>query len=134
MGIVRVGWRWFVLAALATFLSACDVIGGASIDDIVLTTGLNADFCPLDEVTSFSPESTFYCSLKVSNLRPGSTVSSRWYYAEQFIDEVDYEVRTGGSGCVGFELSSPDPWPRGRYRVEIYLNGRLEREAAFVAV
>jgi hypothetical protein len=126
--------RWcLVLAALAALLSACDVVGGASIDDIVLTTGLDTDYCPLDEVTAFSVQSPFYCSLKVSNLRPRSTVASRWYFGEQFIEEINYEVQAGGSGCVGFELTSPNPWPRGQYRVQVYLDGHLERVATFVA-
>ncbi len=132
--VLRAG-RWcVVLAALTTVLSACGVMGGgSSIDDIILTTGVDADYCPLDEVTAFSSQNPFYCSLKVSNLQPGSTVTSRWYFAEQLIEEINYEVRTGGSGCVGFELSSPNPWPRGQYRVDVYLDARLERMATFVA-
>ena len=130
--IVRMGWRFLILAALTILLSACDIIGGRpSIDDIVLTTALDADYCPFDEVTTLPSDSPFYCSVKVSYLRTGSIVSSRWYFGEQFIEEVSYEVQAGGSGCVGFELSSPNPWPSGGYRVEVYLNGQLERTATF---
>ncbi len=126
------GRRFFILAALTLLLSGCDIIGGSpSIDDIVLTTALGADYCPVDEVTTFPPDSPFYCSLEVSNLRTGSTVTSRWYFGEQFIEEISYQVQAAGSGCVGFELTSPNPWPRGGYRVEVYLSGRLERMATF---
>jgi len=126
------GWRSCILMALTLLLSGCDILGGsASIDDIVLTTALDADYCPLDEVTTFSADSSFYCSVIVSNLRTGTTVTSRWYFGEQFIEEINYQVQTGGSGCVGFELSSPNPWPRGGYRVEVYLGGHLERAATF---
>lgn len=133
--ILRVGWRFCILAALLFLLSACDIIGGSStIDDIILTTALDADYCPadpLDEVTTFPAEGPFYCSVMVSNLRTGSTVSSRWYFGEQFVEEINYEVQAGGSGCVGFELTSPNAWPRGGYRVEVYLDGHLERTASF---
>lgn len=129
---LRMNWRVFILAALALLLSGCDVIGNTpSIDDIVLTTALDASYCPVDDVTTFPPESPFYCSVKVSDLRIGSTVASRWYFGEQFVEEINYEVQAGGSGCVGFELTSPNPWPRGGYRVEVYLNGQLERMATF---
>jgi hypothetical protein len=130
--ILRVGWRFCILLTLTSLLSACDIIGGsASIDDIILTTALGADYCPVDEITAFAAESPLYCSVIVSNLRTGSMVTSRWYFGEQFIEEISYEVEMGGSGCVGFELTSPNPWPKGGYRVEVYLNGHLERTASF---
>lgn len=132
--ILRVGWRFCILVAFTFLLSACDFIGGtASIDDIILTTGLDVDYCPIDEeeVTTLAADGPLYCSVIVSSLRAGSTVTSRWYFGEQFIEEINYEVETGGSGCVGFELTSPNPWPKGGYRVEVYLDGRLERTASF---
>jgi hypothetical protein len=129
---VRAGLRVLSTVGLALLVSACSVLGGtASIDDIILTSALDADYCPLDEVTTFSPSGPFHCSVKVSDLQPGSTVTSRWYFGGQLIDEINYEVQTGGFGCVGFELTSANPWPRGGYRVEIYLDGHLERTASF---
>ena len=117
---------------LMILVSGCDVIvSPSSVDDIVLTTALNDDYCAIDDVTTFSPNGPFYCSVMASNLRSGSALASRWYYGEQFIEEINYEVQEGGHGCVGFELTSPNPWPRGSYRVEIYLNGHLERMATF---
>jgi len=130
--ILRTGRLLLTLAALAFLLSACDVLGGtSSIDSIALTTALDADYCPTDEVTTFDPVHPFYCSVKVSNLRAGATVASRWYFGEQFIEEISYQVQEGGHGCVGFELTSPSRWPRGGYRVEVYLDGHLERIATF---
>jgi len=129
---LRTGVRTLAVAALAIAVSACSVISGtSSVDDIVLTTALDADFCPIDEMNTFSPNGSFYCSLRVTNLQTGSTVTSRWYYGEQFIEEINYQVQSGGHGCVGFELTSPNPWPRGGYRIETYLDGNLERMATF---
>jgi len=129
---LRAGWRLIAILILMMLVSACDVIvSPSSVDDIVLTTSLNDDYCPIDEVTTFASNGPFYCSVKVSNLRSGTAVASRWYYGEQFIEEINYEVQAGGHGCVGFELTSPNPWPRGSYRVEVYLNGHLERMATF---
>lgn len=126
------GGRRLALAALAMVVSACSVIAGASsVDDIVLTTALDADYCPIDETTTFPSNGPFNCSVKVSNLQPGSMLTSRWYYGEQFIEEINYQIQAGGHGCVGFELTSPNPWPRGGYRVEVYLDGQLERTATF---
>jgi len=126
------GGRLSALAALAMVVSACSVIGGgSSVDDIVLTTALDADYCPTDETTTFLSNGPFNCSVKVSNLQAGSTLTSRWYYGEQFIKEINYRIQAGGQGCVGFEMTSPNPWPRGGYRVEIYLDGQLERTASF---
>ncbi len=130
--ILRVGCQLCVMAVLAVLLSACDVFaGGSSINDIVLTTALDADYCPVDDVTVSAADRPFYCSVQVSNLRTGSTVTSRWYFGEQFIEEINYQVEAGGFGCVGFELTSPNHWPKGGYRVEVYLNGHFERSTTF---
>jgi len=126
------GGRLVALATLAVVVCACSVIaGGSSVDDIVLTTAMDADYCPIDEISTFSPNGPFNCSVEVSNLRTGSTLTSRWYYGQQFIEEITYQIQAGGHGCVGFELTSPNPWPRGGYRVEVYLDGQLERMATF---
>ena len=132
--ILRMGWRFFILVALVLLLSACDIIGGGpSIADITLTTALNTDYCPVDEVTVYSPEEDFNCSVRASNLGSGSIITFRWYFGEQLVEEANYRFETGGSGCAGNEMKcvSPCPWPRGGYRVEVYLDGRLERTAAF---
>jgi hypothetical protein len=128
--LLPISGRFLAIIALVA-LSGCSLAGGSTIDDIVLTSALDADYCPVDEVTTFSSGGPFYCSALVSNLGPGSMVSSRWYHGEQLIEEINYQVQSGGDGCVGFELTSPNPWPRGGYRVEIYLDGHLERMATF---
>lgn len=129
--MLRVGLRFLVLSTLI-MLSGCDLAGsGSSIDDIVLTSALDADYCPVDEVTTFSSSSPFYCSARVSNLQAGSTVTSRWYHAGQLVEEINYLVQAGGHGCVGFELTREHAWPRGGYRVEVYLDGKLQRMATF---
>ena len=129
--MVWAGLRFLAVAALIVS-SGCGLArGGSSVDDIVLTSALDADYCPVDDVTTFSSSGPFYCSARVSNLQPGSTVTSRWYYGGQLVEEINYQVQAGGHGCVGFELTSAHVWPRGGYRVEIYLDGELQRMATF---
>ena len=132
--ILRLGCQLCVMAVLAVLLSACDVFAaGSSINDIVLTTALDADYCPVDEVTTFPTDRPFYCSAQVSNLRAGSTVTFRWYFGEQFIEEASYRFESSGSGCASHEMKcvNPCPWPRGGYRVEVYLDGHFERSTTF---
>jgi hypothetical protein len=129
--MLRVGLQCLALSTLI-MLSACALAGGGStIDEIVLTSALDADYCPVDEVTTFSSTSALYCSARVSNLQAGSTVTSRWYHGGQLVEEINYRVQAGGHGCVGFELTSEYAWPRGGYRVEVYLDGELQRTATF---
>jgi len=131
---LRTSWLPLTLAALAFLVSACDVVGGgSSIDDIVLTTAPDADHCPTDEVTVYSPEDDLHCSVRASNVRPGSIITFRWYFGEQLIEEASYRFESSGSGCASHEMKcvNPCPWPRGGYRVEVYLDGHLERSATF---
>jgi len=40
------------------------------------------------------------------------------------------EINTG-SGLVHFQLSNDNLWPLGKYKVEIYLNGKLAKTLEF---
>ncbi len=44
------------------------------------------------------------------------------------IDEVE---KTSGDATIVFDLSNTQPWPTGNYKVELYLNDKLDRTLEF---
>ena len=89
-----------------------------------------------DLTTTFAPGDTFYCLVQLANA-PGETkVKAVWSAVEvqgvepnRKIDEV--EVATG-SGPIQFNLTNKTgAWPTGRYKVDLYLDGKLDRTLEF---
>jgi hypothetical protein len=83
----------------------------------------------------FGPNDTFYCVVKLANAPDDTTVKSAWTAVQvegaepnTFIDETEI---TSGSGTLHFELSNTNPWPVGTYKVDLYLNGELDRTLEF---
>jgi len=85
--------------------------------------------------TVFAPDETFYCIVELANAPDDTTVKAAWTAVEAegvepnlFIDEAEL---TTGSGTLHFELSNDNLWPTGKYKVDLYLNGKLERTIEF---
>lgn len=85
--------------------------------------------------TVFSPNDIFYCVVELANAPDDTTVKAAWTAVQAegadpntFIDESEL---TSGSGNLQFNLSNTNPWPRGTYKVDLYLNGELDRTLEF---
>jgi hypothetical protein len=85
--------------------------------------------------TVFAPDETFYCVVELANAPDDTTVKAAWTAVEAegvepnfFIDEAEL---TSGSNTLHFKLNNDNLWPGGKYKVELYLNGKLERTLEF---
>jgi hypothetical protein len=85
--------------------------------------------------TTFAPQDTFYCIVQLANAPDDTKVKAVWTAVEVAgndpntqIDEAEMEY---GSGSVTFNLTNNGDWPTGKYKVEIYLNDKLDRTLEF---
>jgi hypothetical protein len=88
-----------------------------------------------EPTTVFGLNDIFYCIVYVANGPDDTNVKAIWYGAEteggEPTTQLD-EVNTNqGSGSITFNLSNQEAWMPGAYRVEIYLNGVLDRTLDF---
>ncbi|PYS89768.1 MAG: hypothetical protein DMF64_16850 [Acidobacteria bacterium] len=82
--------------------------------------------------TTFSPtDHTVYCVAELNKLAKGTQMKFSWIAVDvegeekgSKIKDVDY---TTGSleNIVKAHLSLPQDWPKGQYKVEVYINGDL---------
>jgi hypothetical protein len=94
---------------------------------------LSTDEAGQQRTTTFGQDAVFYAKVDVRNAPEDTRVRSIWYAVEAEniepnfkIDEVTYTVPQSGNAMVTFNLSNNMLWPRGRYKVEIYLNDATE--------
>ena len=85
--------------------------------------------------TTFAPTDTFYCVAELANAPDDTRVKASWTAVEvdgeqpnTFIDQAEL---TSGSGALHFKLSNNGPWPAGKYKVELYLNDKLDKTLEF---
>jgi hypothetical protein len=88
-----------------------------------------------ERTTTFAPSEVFHCLVDLKNAPDDTTVKASWTAVEvegadpnTFIDEA---VLTTGSDSLHFELSNNGLWPNGHYKVDLYLNDKLDRTLEF---
>jgi hypothetical protein len=107
------------------------VSGEASLENAVMSRDDSGT-----ELTSvFGPNDVFYCIVDLVNASDDTTVKASWTAVDvqgenpdTFIDEAEI---TQGSGTITFNLTNSNPWPVGKYKVDLYLNGNLDQTLEF---
>ncbi len=85
--------------------------------------------------TTFSPTDTFYCNVTLANAPSDTKVKASWtaVKAEGAQDNIplDSSELTSGDGTLHFKLTNHGPWPAGQYKVDLYLNDKLDKTVTF---
>lgn len=86
--------------------------------------------------TVFSADQTFYCVVKVANAPEDTTLKAVWTAVD--VEGVDpnlliseFELTTESENEFTFNLQNDQLWPSGSYKVEIFMNGTLEKTLEF---
>jgi hypothetical protein len=109
---------------------------GASITNVRLAK----DFTYGDVVnptSSFYPtDRAFHLVVDLSNPPEGTRVGATWYavdagsFKNDKLDSETYTLKTGEER-VHVSLTNKENWPKGKYKVQVMLNGRLNRTLEF---
>lgn len=123
---------WLALAMVVSALLACSFNAStANIKDVTMARDAEGQA----PTTTFAQDDTFHCLVQLANAPDETTVKAAWTAVEAegvephfFIDETEL---TTGSGQLHFNLSNDNLWPTGKYKVDLYLNGKLSRTVDF---
>jgi hypothetical protein len=120
----------FSLAVLALSAMACEFSATtATIKDAYLVTDESSG----QKTTSYTQDQPFVFVVEQANAPDDTKVKAVWYSvdesgkATQFVEK---EMTTGGSP-VTFSATNNGPWPIGNYKVELYLNDKLNKTLEF---
>ncbi|MBI5956643.1 MAG: hypothetical protein HY871_06540 [Chloroflexi bacterium] len=92
---------------------------------------------PVNPTTAFKPNSVFHAVVRIQNAPANTKVKSAWYAtdvgdAAPCNTSIDSnELTADGSRNIDFSLTPSTKWPVGTYRVEIFVNGALDRVVNF---
>jgi len=88
------------------------------IDQINMAKDENGE--PGESTTSFAPdEHTVHCVINLNKAKAGTKVKFTWI-------GVDVE-----NNKVHAHLTRPKDWPKGTYKVEVYINGALDKTITY---
>lgn len=123
-------WLMLVIVVGMTFLIlACGgTISTANIRSATLSA--NASGSPAKTVFR-QDDFTIYCIVELANAPADTVVKSVWIAADvEGVDPntlIDAVSLTSGDAKLTFDLTNNQLWPVGRYKVELYINDKLDR-------
>lgn len=124
----------FALIAGALLLSSCEVsFSTANIQGARLTVDEEGSA----PTTTFAQNDTFYLLVQLANAPDTTVTSARWVAVDVQAEGVpkDHPLQTfdleSGSGMLKFNMANDQLWPLGSYRVDILLNGEVDRSIDF---
>jgi len=130
-----------LILLVAVVLSACSFsISTANITQATLAKDVKPDtWEPINPTTTFpTDQAVIHLVITVANAPSDTKVKTVWTVvdvgdaapANTKIDET--EVTLDASGTAHFTLASNSgTWPMGKYKVEVYLNDKLDRTLEF---
>ena len=95
-----------------------------SVASIDLGNAVGADQKVTTATSSFTPMDPIYAAVSTSGSGT-ATIGAKWTYQDgQTVKEDSKSIAPTGPATTSFQISKPDGWPAGNYKVEISLNGQ----------
>jgi hypothetical protein len=75
-------------------------------------------------LATFGRRDTIYVSVATEGVAPSKTISAKWTFQDgQVVKEQSEAIAPTGPAATEFHISKPSPWPVGKYKVEIAVDG-----------
>jgi hypothetical protein len=75
-------------------------------------------------MTDFAPNDTIFASVATSGSSSSATLTAKWAFEDgQVVDETTQTIAPTGPAVTEFHISKPGGFPKGKYRVDVTLNG-----------
>lgn len=109
----------------------------ASITGVDLGNAVGADMRVATPMSTFATGDTIHASIATSTSDPAATVPAtlgvKWTHLDsnQVVHEETKQLNLAGAGATDFQISKPDGWPTGRYKVEASLDGAVVQSREF---
>ncbi len=111
-------------AATVETASGAAVSTPVSVTEVKVGRALGADKRLTDETDKFRPADVIYAVVETQGTAPNAVLQAHWTYQDgQVVDESSRNISAAGEDVTEFHVSKPSGWPKGKYTVQILLNG-----------
>lgn len=78
-----------------------------------------------DKADNFKPADTVYASVHTTGSSPAATLMARWTFEDgQVVSESSQSIAPTGDAYTEFHISKPNGLPKGKYKVEVFLDSK----------
>ena len=109
----------------------------AMVSGVDLGNAVGADMRVTAPMTAFAAKDTIYAAVSTGTSDPAASVAgklgAKWTHLDsnQSVHEESKDLTFAGDGVTDFQISKPDGWPTGKYKVEIMLDGAVVQTREF---
>jgi len=128
--------KFQILTAILIVILVTLACGGSVSTANISSAKMFADSEGTQETTVFAPDQTFYCIVELANAPNDTKLKAVWTAVEAdgeepnlLIDEAEIIAKEGNE--FTFNLTNNGLWPVGKYKVDLYLNDKLDRTLEF---
>ena len=78
-----------------------------------------------DKTDNFKPADTVYTAVHTTGSASATTLMARWTFEDgQVVQESSQSIAPNGDAYTEFHISKPGGLPKGKYKVEVFLDGK----------
>ncbi len=125
-----------LLAIIVMVLLASLACGASFSTAKIADAKMTSDSEGTQETTKFAQDQVFYCIVTLANAPEDTKIKAVWTAVEVegeqpnlLIDQA--EMTSGNQNVFTFNLTNNNLWPTGKYKVDLYLNDKLDRTLEF---
>ena|SRR5256885_2304486 len=97
---------------------------GVRVSQVDLGRSLTSDKMIGERTDSFKPNDMIYASVATEGASSAATLKARWTFQDgQVVNESTQTISPTSGARTEFHISKSDPWPAGKYKLEVFLNG-----------
>ena len=94
------------------------------VSDIQVGKAVGTDKKVANQTTTFAVRDTMYVAVVTDGAAKDAKVSTKWTYNGKTVKEDSQTISpTGGESVTEFHMDKKTAWPKGKYTVEVTLNG-----------
>src|SRR6266576_6767504 len=95
------------------------------VSDIQVGKAIGSDKKVSDQTTTFGVRDTMYVAVITDGAAKDAKISTKWMYnGTKVVDTSTQTISpTGGTNATEFHIDKKTAWPKGKYTVEVILNG-----------
>lgn len=95
-----------------------------AVEIIEVGKGIGADKRVTAPTATFGRRDTIYVSVATEGAAPSKAISAKWTFQDgQVVKEQSESIAPTGPAATEFHISKSKPWPVGKYKVEIAVDG-----------
>ena len=94
------------------------------VSDIQTGKAVGSDNKIGDQTTSFAVRDTMYASVITDGAAKNAKIAAKWMFNGKLVSEDSQTISpTGGMTATEFHITKKTAWPKGKYTVDVSLNG-----------